>query len=111
MTSLFDRPLTPLDSFWMLCSDGIGKRFSAFHSKNPHVYAALVVEARSLQRVGHAVYGMAGLFEVLRWKHAMTTADVSGFKLSNDYRAYYARLIMICEPDLDGFFNVRELRS
>ena len=111
MTSLFDPP-TKYEEFVSMCGDSdIGRRFIMFYRNNPLVYIALIAEARALKRVGHTVYGIAGLFEVLRWKHAMTTADVSGFKLSNDYRAYYARLIMVCEPDLDGFFNVRELRS
>jgi hypothetical protein len=29
------------------------------------------------------------------------------FKLNNDYRAPYARLIMRREPDLDGLFETR----
>lgn len=85
----------------------IDERFDLFHAANPHVYNALVRLARQLVDRGHKRYGMAGLFEVLRYRHALTTID-DLFKLNNDYKALYSRLIMEQETDLAGFFEIRE---
>jgi hypothetical protein len=88
------------------------QRFDDFHSANPHVYHKLVRMTRDLMDRGHKKIGIAMLFEVLRWQHMMDTDDpYSEFKLNNDYRAYYARLIMDIHPEFQGIFNVRELKA
>jgi hypothetical protein len=90
----------------------IEEAFEAFHAANPWVYDALVRLARDLSRRGRHVMGIGMLFEVLRWHWYRTTDDPhSEFKLNNNYRSRYARLIMRRERDLDGIFNLRELRA
>jgi len=81
-------------------------KFLDFHNKNPHIYDRLREMAFTLKGHGRKKYGIASLFEVLRWQHATSTTS-SDFKLNNNYRAYYARLLMENEPELDGFFHVR----
>lgn len=86
------------------------KRFWDFHKDNKHVYTALVRLARQLKDRGHKKIGMQMLFEVLRWQSMIkTTGDV--YKMNNDYASRYARLIMDSEPDLDGMFEIRELKA
>lgn len=90
----------------------LDQQFIEFHQQNPRVYTLLVDMARQLRKRGHRKAGMKMLFEVLRWQHMMKTADPhSDFKLNNNYHSRYARLIMQREPDLKGFFEVRELHS
>lgn len=91
-------------------ADSISERFRRFHSANPEVYRNLVNLARQLKRSGRDSYGIVGLYEVLRYDASLKT-DGKPFKLSNDYRSRYARLIMAQEPDLEGFFKTRELSS
>lgn len=85
--------------------------FERFHRDNPRVYEELVrlarqaVAGRRLARVG---IGM--LWEVLRWHFWLQTTDVE-FKLNNNHRSRYARLIMDSEPDLRGVFETRGLKS
>jgi hypothetical protein len=86
------------------------RRFVEFHGKNPEVYVQLVRLARILKARGHKRIGIAMLFEQLRWQYALKTTDLSGFKLNNNYRAYYARLIMEKNLDLVGFFETREVK-
>ena len=86
-------------------------RFLEFHESNPQVYRELVSRARALQRAGHDHIGIGMLFEVLRYKSMIKTSDPSGFKLNNDYRSRYARLIMDRESDLRGFFHTRTLSA
>lgn len=84
--------------------------FRAFHEANPHVYRALVELARTAKAQGAAEIGIGMLWEVLRWRLFFETTD-RNFKLNNNHRSRYARLIMAQEPDLAGIFEVRELTS
>ena len=87
------------------------QKFHEFHRNNPHVYTFLVSAARKLQARGVDRYSIAGLFEVFRYESALSTTDSSGFKLSNNYKPYYARLIMTRESDLDGYFVLHRLKG
>lgn len=88
----------------------IEQDFNEFQAKNPRVYIQLVSLARELKSKGHRKIGIGMLFEVIRWQTMLRTyGDV--YKLNNNYRSRYARKIMSQEPDLDGFFELRELKS
>jgi hypothetical protein len=86
------------------------EQFIRFHRANPWVYDALVTLARDLVHRGHRRVGIGMLFEVLRWQYQMRTVG-DDFKLNNNFRSRYARLIMGSEPDLADVFETRELRS
>lgn len=92
--------------------DSIEERFQAFHRANPHVYNALVKMAKQLIRRGRATIGIGMLFEALRWNYIMQTDDPNGeYKLCNDYRSRYARLIMQQEDELSEAFKLRTLTA
>lgn len=88
----------------------IEQAFWRFHGENPHIYRELVTLCRRARarHVEHLGIGM--LFEVLRWRHALRTGG-DEFKLNNNYRSYYARLIMLRERDLEGIFETRKLHT
>jgi len=87
-------------------------RFKAFHHANPWRMDRRVHMAHTLQDRGVRQYGIAALWEVLRYDWAIRTVDPSSqLKLNNDYRAYYAREIMRRHPDLDGFFTTRRSQA
>ena len=93
-------------------SKTIQENFEKFHALNPRVYELLVDMTRNLLARGHKMVGIGMLFEVLRWKYMMTTTDPgSEFKLCNNYRSRYARLIMRQEVDLANCFTTRDLRT
>lgn len=88
----------------------IAEAFLDFHNANPGVYKHLVRLARRARQRGANKIGIGMLFEVLRWQRILETGgDV--FKLNNNYRALYARLIMERESDLAGMFEIRELHT
>lgn len=72
------------------------------------MYDALVVLARQAKAAGRSKAGIGMLWEALRWQYFITTTG-DLYKLNNNHRSRYARLIMSLEPDLRDFFNVREL--
>ena len=85
-------------------------RFRLFHQANPHILDAMVRLARQARAAGYETYGIAALFEVLRWERTVVTRDpTSDYKLCNDYKPMYARLIAIMHTDLDGFFIQHQL--
>lgn len=89
----------------------IEQKFKEYHQANPHVYERLRAMALQARARGREKIGIGMLYEVLRWEHAMATTDPSSeFKLDNNYKPYYARLIMQSDPRLAGIFETRELR-
>ena len=97
-----------LDPIVVEIDNSIPARFLRFHASNPQVYDNLVALARQFNRKRNdAKLGIAMLYEVLRWNYYMSVDSAEEYKLSNDFRACYARLIMEQEPDLSGLFNTR----
>jgi hypothetical protein len=83
-------------------------QFRAFHAKNPHIYVELVKLARQAKDAGWTKAGIGMLYEVVRWNVLIGSTD-RRFKMTNNHRAYYSRLMMAQEEDLAGFFDMREL--
>jgi hypothetical protein len=89
--------------------DAIDRDFAAFHAENPHVMTELVRLTREARSRGLRRVGIKMLFEVVRWDHALRTSGAP-FRLNNNYTSRYARAIMAAHPDLDGVYEIRELR-
>ena len=81
-------------------------RFLEFHDANPDVYTEIVELARRAKAGGRRHWSINGVFEVLRYSRLQTQGEQ--FKLNNSFRAAYARMVMDRNPDLMGFFEVRD---
>ena len=89
------------------------KKFWEFHFQHPEVYKTLVYFARQWRerRGSEAVCGIGALYERARWEMWFQSLDDNPPpKLSNNHRAFYARLIMDRNPDLDGIFRLKRQR-
>lgn len=93
-----------------MLDDRIEREFLRFDADNPWVYTHLRGMALRLKRTGRDSYGIAALFEVLRYEHAVQTISDDGLKLNNNYRALYARKLAQNEPELREFFKFRVRR-
>lgn len=91
--------------------DSIQSRFEQFCALNSWVLEALESLARSYQRRGWKHIGIGHLFEVVRYEHSRQTNSADGFKLNNDFRSRYVRLIQQLRPELADLFETRELRA
>lgn len=89
----------------------IDDAFHAFHAEHPEVYRHLVRLARQAVAAGHDKVGIGMLYEVLRWQFMVGDLTGTGFKLNNNYRSRYARMIAARERGLSTIFETRELRS
>lgn len=88
------------------------RSFLEFHEKNPLVYATLVDLARRAKRQGRDKLAIDMLHSVARWNHWMAVdraASKDDFLLNNNHRPYYARLIMLQEPELFRLLDVRRI--
>ena len=87
-------------------------KFLEFHNANPQVYVALEDMTNQLLLRGRRKIGIGFLCEVLRWNHFMSTDDPnSDFKINNNYRAHYARLLIQRNPSWADVFELRTIRS
>lgn len=80
-------------------------KFWRFHSSNPHIYAKLVTLAREWKAAGHQTCGIAMLVAKAHLDFGLKGHPA--LSVSNNYRRFYARLIMAQEPELRGFFRLR----
>ena len=87
--------------------DKLQIRFERFHKANPHIADKLEAMALRLHHRGKRGRGIAQLFEALRYLEDIET-DGDAFKLNNDFRAFYSRLIEQRNPTLRGFFTKRK---
>lgn len=88
------------------------EKFEDFHAHNPQVFAELEKLAQVMIRKGRKKIGIGLLFEVLRWEFYMNTDDPnSEFKLNNNLRSHYSRLLIERHPELEGALEIRALRS
>jgi hypothetical protein len=101
--------LFPLVAVAHLVGETLEERFERFHRTNPHVYRALVFEARRARRGGATSGSLRDLFGLLRWQSGFWTKG-EPWRLNNSFTAFYARLIEEREADLAGFFETRERR-
>ena len=85
-------------------------KFQKFHKENPRVFDELVKLTKQAHTRGRKKIGIGMLFEVIRWNMLIHTTDPE-FKMNNNYRSRYARLIMDTYPEFEGIFDVRELKS
>ena len=81
------------------------ERFREFHAAHPEMLEVIIDKALELKRLRRKA-SAKGIIEDFRW----TQHQLSGhaiYKVNNSFTSYYARLAMLCEPRLKGFFELR----
>ncbi len=81
--------------------------FLAFHAANPHVYKALLQLAREWKAEGKSRGSITLFYNVVRWRMSLEIEGDDLFELNDHHQAYYARALMICNPELAGMFALR----
>ena len=75
------------------------------------VEAEVIRRAMLLRSRGYQRWGIASLWESIRYDRTVTLRGESVAKLNNSYRAHLARKVMGDVPQLAGFFSTRDLRG
>ena len=89
----------------------IQERFEVFHKDHPEVYSYLLGLCLELRGKGFKRYGIRSLWERVRWHFQVEKNLGADFKLNDHFHSRYARRIVEQHPELDGFFELRELRA
>jgi len=88
----------------------VRERFLEFHAENPHVYKALLRFALEAYAAGRGRFSMRAIFHRARWYTRIETTDPD-WKINDRWSPHYARMMMEAVPELEGFFELRELRA
>lgn len=99
-----------IEDFSTYCDTPVGKKAKAFDDKNPKVWELFLKYAREISLTGRQRYSITMLVERIRW-HSMVETKDDTFKISNSYRAYYARKMMAHYDEFRGLFETAEPRQ
>ena len=87
-------------------------KFVAYHGANPRLYELINQYAHAAIDADQKNYGVAAIFEVLRWDYTVRAYDPTlNFKLPNNHRAFYSRLWTYNNREYSGFFRQQIQRS
>lgn len=90
----------------------IDEQFDAFVEANPWIIDEVADRCRRLRARGFERYGIGAIVEAIRFDRSLAMGDdESGFRVNNSVRSRLARRVMADHTDLDGFFELRRLRS
>lgn len=85
----------------------IREKFWKYHSENPELFDLYLKFARQLKNSRRNEYGIAAITERIRWHFAVETVG-DDFKINNNYKSCYARLLAITYPEeFRTFFKIR----
>ena len=83
------------------------RAFLKYHDNNTHVFDRFCDLTLETIRKGFEHYGSQGIMELLRWQTGVTASDPQGFKINNNYAAFYARMFEAVYSEYKGFFRKR----
>jgi hypothetical protein len=88
------------------------KNYLHFHTKFPQVYLLFERFAMQLINSGHTKLGSKMIMERIRWEISTGGAkDSDGFKINNNYTAYYSREFIKNHPEYMEYFEFRVIRK
>lgn len=89
------------------------EQFEAYHAAHPEVLREMIRLAYEVRTAGHNRCGIDLLLARVRWYFWVERGHPSDeeFKINNNFKPFYARLIMKESPDLGGFFELRAMKN
>ena len=86
------------------------RKFKKYHDENRHVYRKFRELAFEMHQTGRERYSAETIINVMRWHHDLSTTG-KPFKISNDFKPLYARLLVNKHPEFEGFFQFKKVTS
>lgn len=101
-------PVLPVEPARDQDAEDTAERFEEYHRLNPAVYRALCDLARRFKAAtGRERLSVQRCIEIARWDLEIASKGEEEYRINNNFGAYYARLVMLQEPDLLGVFEIR----
>lgn len=83
-------------------------KFKMYHRENPEVWEEFKSMATQMLKVTDR-YSHVTMIEVMRWNSDIKGGDP--FKINNDFKALYARLMIYHYSAFKDFFELRRMKS
>ena len=83
------------------------KDFEEFDNDNPGVWTLFVQFTNQLIAAGRRRLSASLIIERIRWESYITTMERHGYKINNNFTAYYARKFNQTFPDCGAKFALR----
>lgn len=81
--------------------------FDRFDAENPFVWDLFQQFALEAIYAGRKRLSVSLIIERIRWETTVVRSDPDGFKINNNFRAYYARKFHRQYPAFSSFFTTR----
>lgn len=88
--------------------DELRERCQAYHEQHPEVWSLFVKFSFDLVNRGFKNYSVSGVFDRIRWESGAGEDGVCKFKISNDYKPFYARRFNRMYPGANNFYRMRK---
>lgn len=102
--------MAKFDSLFDRYSEKTKKDFKQFHAENPEIFTEFLALARKIKNTGRKKYSAEAILQVLRWHRDIQTTG-EPYKISNNFRSMYARLLVYNYPEFQGFFTMHGLED
>jgi hypothetical protein len=86
-------------------------KFKKFHSDNPHVFEFLEQEADAQYSNGWRKSSVWLILNIKRWGPGSTHDTESKYKISNDYFAFYARLLIAKNTRYANWIELKSMKG
>ena len=103
-------PLFPIVTVQYPKGETLDERFTRWITANPHVLKVFIKFALEARNRGREQVGRQLIVERMRWEW-MGKTEEDDFKMNNSYTSRLVRLAIKTCPELDGMFELRELKS
>lgn len=114
MNTAFDVTGTPMSvgSRALTQKKTLLEKFKKYHQDNPHIFQELWAIAKSVRDAGANRVGIEFVVHRLRWLSNIEKVQTNcEYAFDERYKTFYARLLMMADPDLEGLFRTKKTRA
>lgn len=87
------------------------EKFKQYHTDNPKVWDLFKRFAYDMRNTGRETYSAEIIINQIRWHHDIESKGGEAFKINNDYKPMYARMLVYKYPEFKDFFKFRKVTS
>jgi len=98
------------DAIFNECDVKLLEKFKKFHAENPVVYELFKRFATEAKNSGRVRFSHWMIMNRIRWYSSIET-NGEKYKLSNDFIALYARLLIYNDQTFEKFFTLKEMKK
>lgn len=85
------------------------EKFKKYHKENPHIYREFKRYALEMKKVRNKSSAWL-IVNRIRWDFDIKSNSDEVWKISNDYIAVYARMLIYNNPEFEGFFTLKAMK-